>query len=106
MKTKTLGAAVGTVVKDAILILITFGLISAIFGMDTYGSFMNKIAMVMMFGGIPFGWRWASKIVTAISFQGIFLKLVISFFLGWLAVWVVVIGDIISCVTAFVNSRK
>ena len=53
-----------------------------------------------LFAGIPFGWSWASKIITAVSLQGVGIKLLFSVALGWLAIFVVLIGDIIRCFTA------
>ena len=106
MKKTTISKAVFTLIKDAALIAITYGIISAGFGFSAGGTMMNTIVTAMFLGGIPFGWRWASKIITAVSIQGILLKLVISFFLGWIAVWVVVGGDIISLFSALAGARK
>ena len=106
MKKTTISKAVLTLIKDVALIAITFSLVGPILGITAGGTTMNAIATAMFFGGIPFGWRWASKIITAVSIQGILLKLVISFFLGWFAVWVVVGGDIISLIGALAGARK
>ncbi len=106
MKTKTTSAAIFTLIKDAIFIAAAFAIVSSVLGIEAQGSMSNIICTAMFFGGIPFGWRWASKIITAISLQGIALKLLISFFLGWLAVWVVVGKDIIALFASFAGSRK
>ena len=106
MRKTTISKAVATLIKDAALIAITFGLVGSVLGISASGSMINIITTAMFFGGIPFGWRWASKIITAVSLQGILLKLAISFFLGWIAVWVVVGGDVISLIAAIVSARK
>ena len=106
MKNTSVSKAIFTLIKDAALIAITFGIVGPLLGVTASGSMINMIVTAMVFGGIPFGWRWASKIITAVSVQGILLKLTISFFLGWLAVWVVVGSDIIGLISAVVGSRK
>ena len=45
--------------------------------------------------GIPFGWRWASKIITAVSLYGVGIKLLISLVLGMFAIVIVLGGDVI-----------
>lgn len=85
----------GTLIKDIILATATwivFGLIFT-FAMDMGGvGFIISIFMA----GVPFGWRWMSKVFTAISLPTIAVKFFLSVILGWLAIFVVIIGDIIA----------
>ena len=95
--------AVGTLIKDIVLALVTWG-ICAFLLKELFvggGSLTEEGAktMAMLFAGIPFGWRWASKIITAVSMKGVAIKLGISIFLGWIAFFVVLIGDVIRCFT-------
>lgn len=62
------------------------------FGMGIFGGIVIGIA----FGGIPSGWRWASNIITAVSITGIGIKAMISLFLGWIALPVRIVKDIIA----------
>ena len=52
--------------------------------------------------GIPFGWRWANKMFVAVSFKGFVLKVVWAACLGCVAIFVIVIKDLID----FIKSRK
>lgn len=92
--------------KTAIFTLIKDILLAAAFAGIIYFislEFLGPIAapgMAFLCAGVPFGWRWASKIITAVSLAGIGIKFVFSLLLGWLAIFVVIIGDIIRCFTA------
>ena len=56
------------------------------------------IFLAYCIAGIPSGWRWASHIITAVSGKGILIKLLISVFLGWVAVPVMFIKDIVNVI--------
>lgn len=45
--------------------------------------------------GLPFGWRWVSKLITATSLKGIGIKMIISALVGCLAIYVVFAKDLI-----------
>lgn len=90
-------------IKDIVIFAVT------VVGMAAFwGSFMNMlmgdatmgIFLSIFFTGIPFGWRWASKVITAVSLYGIVLKAMIALFLGWLAAPVTIIVDIVRFVRA------
>ena len=85
-----------TLIKDIILALIAWGLSAMVFkslmpDMDTYGITIPSAYCA----GIPFGWRWASKIITAVSLYGVAIKLAISLILGMFAIVIVLGGDVI-----------
>ena len=91
--------AIGTLIKDVIIAVVAYAFIAFLLNATKidifYGSPMNQMFAGIFIAGIPFGWRWASKIFTAISLGGILIKLVFSIVLGWLAIFVIIIGDII-----------
>lgn len=88
--------ATATLIKDILFALIAWGLSAMVFkslmpDMDTYG-----ITILSAYcAGIPFGWRWASKIITAVSLYGVAIKLAISLILGMFAIVIVLGGDVI-----------
>lgn len=97
--------AISRLIKDIIIaaiFVVPFSFILA----DYVGPGINAVCLSFFFAGIPFGWRWSSKIITAVSLKGIGLKLLISFFLGWIAIWIVLISDVIRCIASGVGSRK
>lgn len=90
--------AFATLIKDIILALVAWG-ISAMLLQSGLGMPGGDAAMLAtMCAGIPFGWRWSSKIITALSFQGICLKLLISLILGMFAIFVVIGWDVVCCI--------
>ena len=97
-------AAIMTLVKDLIIAAVAYFLITTFLSLDGispfYGSTMNRIFIGMALAGIPFGGRWASRVFSAVSVGGVLIKLLFAVFLGWLAIFVVIIGDIIRCLTA------
>ena len=60
----------------------------------------------MMVACIPFGWRWANQLITAITLKGLGYKLLISLFLGFIAIFVVFGADLIKCIAQMSKSRK
>lgn len=89
--------AISRLVKDVIL-----AAIAVLLAVYMFKSFEGGIlaATALFVPGIPFGWRWASKIITAVSFHGIGIKLGISMVLGWFALPVVLISDVVRCIAA------
>ena len=106
--------AVATMIKDILFAVIAWGIaaffINALWGSMGSGAIGAKEAkgVALFFAGIPFGWRWASKIITAMTMKGVFIKLSIAFFLGWFAIFVVLIGDVIFFVSYLIkkNAKK
>lgn len=91
--------AIARLMKDIILAVIAWGIVSTLM-VSCEMSADQAMAAAVLFAGIPFGWRWASNIITAVSMQGVLLKLGIAVFLGWFAIFVVLIGDVIRCIAA------
>ncbi len=86
-----------TLIKDIIIIVLLGGLAFLMLSQDeAFGTGLITFLSLAV-AGIPFGWRWASKIISAVSFKGVLIKLGFSALLGCIAIFVVVIGDIIRC---------
>ena len=98
--------AINTLIKDIIFAAIFYGIGTLILAEFDFGNTANTLFAPLFIAGIPFGWRWASKLITAVSVKGIGIKLSIAFFLGWFAIYVVLIGDIIRCITSSAAEKK
>ena len=83
------GEAKKTLIKDLIILAIAGAIGMAASAVFPFG---------FMITGLPFGWKWASSIISAVSIKGIFIKALFSMFLGLIAVPVVLIKDIIAVV--------
>ena len=82
--------AKATLIKDLIILAIAGAIGLALHGASVpFGIFVT---------GLPFGWKWASSIITAVSLKGIFLKGLFALFLGMIAVPVVLVKDVIAVV--------
>ena len=90
------------VIKDLVL-FVFFGLAFAL-AMPTGGYAILFICVFVAFGFVPFGWRWANNIVTAVSLYGIVIKLCLSLLIGFVAGPVTLGKDIIS-VVSYVKNR-
>lgn len=98
--------AFATLIKDVILALVAWG-ISAMLLQSGFGIPGGDAAMLAtVCAGIPFGWRWSSKIISAVSFKGIGIKLVISLILGMFAIFVVLGWDVICCIGQLIGGSK
>ena len=84
-----------TLIKDVIFALIAWGLSAMVlrsFRPDMAGY---ELALMSSYcAGIPFGWRWASKIFVAIGFISVLVKAVLSLFLGIPAIVIALVGDV------------
>ena len=89
----------GRLIKDLILAIVAwlgFGILFYYIGDLGGAGFIVSVFLA----GVPFGWRWMSKIFVALSFATFMIKLILSMVLGWLAIFVVLIKDIIDLVSA------
>ena len=98
--------AFATLIKDVLMAGIAWvvGLMILTSGFDMTGPEAQYLALY--FTCIPFGWRWASNIITAVSLKGIGIKLLISLFLGMVAIVIVLGGDVIRCLGSLISSVK
>ena len=95
-----------TLLKDIIIALVAWfigcSLLTSGFAMEAEAA--RYVAIYASF--IPFGWRWANKMITAVSLRGLGYKLLISLCLGFIAIFVVFGADIIKCIAQLFTSRK
>ena len=83
-----------TLIKDLVILGIMIAIAAAT---------LDTTPLAVIFLGVPFGWRWASKIITAVSLTGVVAKFLISAALGYIALPVVLIKDIIA---VFVEAKE
>lgn len=56
---------------------------------------VSYLALTFILGGIVSGWTWADKLIIATGFKGLIFKLLLSLILGWIALPVRIVKDII-----------
>ena len=88
-----------TLIKDIIFILIAF-VCSTIVAVGIGEDIDMAILFSIFFCGIPFGWRWLSKLFISLGLVTVLIKFMLSVFVGWIALPVVFIKDIITYVKA------
>lgn len=98
-------------IKDVLTMLIGF-IVGGIIGMlilssDISSYRFGEIVLLffvfgLIFGGLPLGWKWASKVITAVGLISVLFKGILSIVLGWIAAPITVIKDII----LFIKIRK
>lgn len=99
-KNRLIKDIVTAVVAGVIVTVIFLTMLGSGFSSFGLGELFALVVLVLVFGGIPFGWRWLSKVVTAIGLWGILIKFIGAFLLGWVALPVVIVKDIIAYVRA------
>ena len=92
--------AVTRLVKDIILAVAATIIIAFIFTAMGACDFAMGLLAGFMLSGIPFGWRWLSKIFTALGLLAIIAKFFGAMLLGWLALPIVLIKDIIQVISS------
>lgn len=92
--------AIMKLVKDLIITGLLGGLAALAFFSDASMAQSLQIFLTLAVAGLPCGWRLASHIITATSLKGILIKAVISGIIGSVAIFFVLIGDVIRCFTA------
>lgn len=84
--------------KDLIIALAAWGLsallIGSLFEIDAAGAKMFAI----YFAGLPFGWRIASNIISAVSLKGLGIKFLIATIIGCFAVVGILGWDLLRCI--------
>ena len=86
--------------KDIVVAVVAVVVMSILFGTAAGNGVFGSLVLGFCCAGIPFGWRWISNIITAMSLTGLALKFVFSIMLGWIALPVVIIKDIVNYVNA------
>ena len=71
------------------------------------GQFAEGASMLAFYAAcIPFGWRWASSIISAVTLQGIGIKLLIALLLGMVAIFVVIGWDALRALGSLFSALK
>lgn len=85
-------------IKDILTIVVLGGLTAAFIAtVESYGDGWSGFDTFIWLAitGLPFGWRWAKKMFVAVTIKGFFIKVLWASLLGCVAIFVVVIGDLI-----------
>lgn len=92
-------------IKDILIAAIAAGIGALVFnaaGMDP--KFIPEFALYS--AGIPLGWHLCSKIITALSFQGVLIKLIGALLVGVFALPVVLVLDLFGAIRELSAARK
>lgn len=91
--------AIHQFVKDLLLLAAAA---AAGYFITRYGFYSETYAGVgaYMASCLPFGWRWASSIITAVSLYGVGIKAVLSVVLGIFAAPICLLVDLVHIFTA------
>lgn len=92
--------AKSTLIKDVIIAIIAIVGFAIFTVVNEDMPLAGGLLLGLFVGGLPFGWRWASKIFTAMSLMAVIAKALISLVLGWVALPFTIIKDIIVFVKA------
>ncbi len=87
-------------IKDIITAVIAWVVAAIICGAVCGLGFFGGVVTGFMLAGIPFGWRFVSNIFTAISIYAVILKFLLALVLGWVALPIVIIKDVVAFVAA------
>ena len=98
--------ATNRLVKDIITTIAAIAVIAVITIAFMEMDFLGGIVIGIFLSGIPFGWRWLSKVITAIGLLAIIAKFFGSILLGWVALPIVIVKDIIQLAAAAKNEKN
>lgn len=87
-----------TLIKDIIFVVVTWIIGTVFFANQLDASLAVSAIPGLFISGIPFGWRWLSKIFISLSLPMVFIKAILSLVLGFIALPVTIIKDIIDIV--------
>ena len=89
-------------IKDIVIGLITWIAFAIFVGlaMGDASGFLAGLLVGWVVAGLPFGWRWISNVVVSVSFQMLAVKFILSIVVGWVALPVTIIKDVVSYVNA------
>ena len=88
-----------TLAKDAIIAFAAWGLTTLILnGLFPSIGWEGARMFAIYFAGLPFGWRIASNIISAVSLKGLGIKFLIATLVGCFAVVGILGWDLLRCV--------
>lgn len=92
-------------IKDILIAAIAAGIAAYICKMESASPDMT--AMVAWYAaGIPLGWHLCSKVVTALSFEGVLIKLIGSLLVGMFALPVVLVLDLFRTIRELSTAKR
>ena len=87
-------------IKDIVIAAAAWVVASIIISLMMEGFSIGVIVLGLFFAGLPFGWRWMSSVIIATRFTTVLIKGALAVVLGWIAIFIVIIGDVIRFVRA------
>ena len=97
--------AIFKLAKDVLLALVS-AIVSVIYFIATQDeSLFMAIFFGIVLAGVPFGWRILSKFISAMSVAGFFIKLIGAIIVGWIALPITLIKDVVVLIIAIVSSN-
>lgn len=87
-------------IKDIVIACAAWLISALLFTAIMEGNFIGSLFIGFFLAGIPFGWKFLSKIYVALSFQAIAIKAILAILVGWVALPIVLVKDIIVFKTA------
>ena len=96
----TKSEAKSQLIKDIIFAVVAWIIGTIFFASTMDESFAISAIPGFFLSGIPFGWRWLSKIFISLSLPMVFIKAILSLVLGFIALPITIIKDIMTFVTA------
>jgi len=87
-------------IKDITVAAIAWVVVSILMGVIGDAGLFGGIFIGFFCAGVPFGWRWLSNLYTALSLQAVAIKAILAILLGWIALPVVIIKDVVNYVNA------
>lgn len=92
-------------IKDILIAAIAAGIAAIICNIESASPDMT--AMVAYYAaGVPLGWHLCSKVITALSFQGVLIKLIGALLVGMVALPVVLVLDLFGAIWELSAARK
>ncbi len=87
-------------IKDIVIAVVAWIVGGTIICLTSGGFGSGGLIAGIVFAGVPFGWRWLSNAFTATSMIVFSLKFIFSIFIGWIAIFIIIIKDVITYVVA------
>ena len=85
--------------KDFSTACCTWFLCAMLFAAITGGSFIGASLVGLFLAGIPFGWKFLTKVYPSMTAL-VVVKALLAILIGWVALPLILIGDILFCAVA------
>ncbi len=87
-------------IKDIVIAIVAWIISAIIMGAIAGDGFFVAILLGFACAGIPFGWKWLSSLFVALNLYTVVFKFILAVLLGFIALPVVIIKDIVAYCTA------